>query len=332
MIVALKQTVKQFFLNLRTIFFDWKNVLFLLLFIALALIVCSVFFPFRYGIGGSNALLVIITCGTIFAGTNYNFTNSSLIKNIKLTKNNTKSFYLATFFTMLFVTLLSATIFLMIEQLLNNFNLLMVDWLKFPSPIDEGLATDNNSYYVFNFGFYMIYWYATCELVLWVFLISSLLKYVIKTENTYYIIIVCLTILAIIFGATFNDYFYFADFDAHGEAVQQTVVYMPEWSLMPKEMFGTSLLMPFFSTGSLLNTAAEGIMHVTQGGELLPSQTTTVLNDGVFGYFILANVFYHSPTGVSHSVQWILTVLMPWIQSVIFFIGCIFLEVAMKRL
>ncbi len=233
---------KQFILNVKFFIGNPINILLCVLIIIFSLLVSTIFVPLNLGAGLIYSLSLLPICGIFYSSIHFNVRKSTMYSNITLTKNNRWTFNGSILFSMLLLGYILSTFIFVAIAILNQFNMVLIDWFKYVSHVEE----IGNKYYSTDFELYVICVYASLMASLTMFSISFMISHVIKSQKTYFIIIVSLTILMVIFGGTFNDYWSVRSPEAVSELTNP---------LFPWEIYWVGMVQPLFSESNIISTA-----------------------------------------------------------------------------
>ena len=230
----------QLILNIRYILGNKKNILFLFLPIFFAVIILLIFVPESLGFPIALMFALIPPLGIVFAALSFNFSKSTLYKNIKVSRNNKYNFNISIFITMILESVIILFVFLFLLTIFSKLEWLPTSWLK------RDYST--NYYLFFNKGI-LIPIISSIEISSIIFSISFFYTKVSNSENTYYTLILSLIILSLIFGGTFNNFFH-PRWYGHDGYYDHFMAF--EISGFPRKFFVTSLLFPLYAPGQLV--------------------------------------------------------------------------------
>ncbi len=230
--INLKLIAKQFILNIQFLFKNKKLLLLFMMPIALSALILVVFVPTFQGFPISLEISLIPILGFIFASISFNFTKSTLYQNLKVTKSNKYNFNITILLIMIVSSIFILFILLSILSILSELHILETRWLEYDY---------NSRYYSFFNDALWIAILSSIEISVILFSISFFYTRIFNSEKSYYILILAITIFAIFFGGTFNNYFW----SWGGEYMRF------HRSMFPLNTFTASLFFPFYAPGQL---------------------------------------------------------------------------------
>lgn len=303
----LKQTPKMFWLSLAYLLNNKARLCYLLMFPFMAVLLMSILFPINFIYSFAVILTIIPTMGLVFYSLTFNFRNSSLYLNMKLTKQSNIIFYISQFLILIFI---AQIVFLFLHFLIFIFatlNLLLTSILTYSSSID--------------INFKNIYWdiifLTFYENVLITMGILFLLKSILKEAKIFYLIIFILLITTVFFGSILNSYINITWYD--GEAIP---IYKP--SVYSNLFFIPSLFFPYYATGDLVNNASNQFLKDASDGSYYFSSADT-------NFLVWLTPEHYDPTwsgyedAINNIWKYNLILITPLLQIIFWFsLGIIF--------
>ncbi len=242
----IKLVVKQIILNIKSMFSNWFNIALILLIPIIILTLPVFFIPLNYSFSIVFCIISSITSFIVYERVSYSFKKSTLYNNQKLSKNNKWIYNLSTIFTMILIVWSVVLFSVLILIILNNFDLLLDDYLK--NKREE------------KFNLYKTPWlffiYQLTLLTLVFFSLSYFIEKVAISSKSYYSSLISLLILIIIFGGAFNNYFLtpqrYVD-EKNNKVFNYAIFNYPgHESIFPSYIFAPSLLFPFFAPAQMM--------------------------------------------------------------------------------
>lgn len=321
-----KLTITQIWLNLKTIFTDYKNILLMVSVIFIMLLVSIIFIPIHLGYGIVINVTSSIILASVYSSVNHTYRHSTLFSDSRLTRSNRYVFYISTIMTMSIVAIFSFTFTFLCLIVINHSNLLLMNWFFYEDRFTEGGQT-----VYFNPQLFAISILVILQIVLIMFSLSFAFQHIIDNKVTYFGLIISIEILIIIFGGAFNSYFW----PYSADKIPEGGVIFAGDPLFPMKIYWLSAINPFFSTGSQANiamTISKIHVHLEDGkvvNDLYTYGWTSFLNlteDGV-GHKTLFEIY-----GSNNTDMWKLMTWMPVIESLIFIgIGLLISRFKTKR-
>lgn len=297
MVDFIKLTAKFFILDIKKIFAEKVNVLIIFIFPAVAIMIPVIFVPLFMGAGALYLVALIPLNGIIFATLNFTINNSTLRQNLNLRKNSKYPLYISTVLVMFLVTFITVIVIYAALAVLNQLGLTKSGWLQY----DPTVVKTNWD----QLGICVI---AGFEISALVFSISFMLQRFFSTMKAYFILILAMAILAIIFGADFNNYFVA---NQYPEGIKIEVTFSGR-SIFPKSMFIPSLIFPFYSPAQLIVTSLTIPVWDTGSYVALNSNALRIID-------------------LTMSTEWSLVVMLPVIETVTFLVIGAFISKAIKE-
>lgn len=223
---------------LKVIVGDLKILSMILVFPLIGLFFPMVFFPLAEGgMPLSVQITTIIPTAILFGTATYSFKNSTMYSNFRSTNPNKSNLYLATMLSTTLIMFLLILEYIFFLYIFTETDLINPNWLWF----------DNASHFDYSFEDfdYFVFAISTLEICALTFAISFTLRNIIKNLRTYYILWICVLVICLMWGATLNSFF---GVEKHGITFQR--------NLVPKSMFVTSILFPFYAPSQLVALVA----------------------------------------------------------------------------
>lgn len=273
-----KLIIKFWILNVKQLVSTRTNLILFIVFPIIALFVPIIFIPMSVSIGIVFILSLVPINGAIYATSNYSINQSTLRSNLNLRHNSRYSLYLSTILTMLSVTIIAATVIFILLCFANSMSILKSGWAQY-----------DNALIVLDAPLFATALYVSIEISLITFALSFALQRFFANINTYFIMIFSLMILAVIFGATFNQY---------SSADSGTLVLDPNTahSTLPASLFIPSLIFPYYAPAQVL--AIQPNIYIFWDSLLTEEGTYNAL-DAIFSY---------------QSLSWSWLVALPWVE------------------
>ncbi len=239
-------------------------------FFVLAFLLIVVLLPYRYAGGPVLMTYMVLPLFIIIGWTGYNLRKSTLYSNVSTSGIDKKSFYLGQVMTVVLFGNILSLMFFGIVFMLSPFAIWSANWgITQPDPIAVN---------PFANGAWINIIYITELTSVLTFSVYFLIHPFMKSEKTYYVVIVSFYILGIIFSGSLNNYFgtpwwymtITGDYTVVDGAIQMTqeqfasAVFATSFdphtmqvafNLFPESIFGPTLLFPFFGVGQFTTTA-----------------------------------------------------------------------------
>ncbi len=291
---SLKLVVKQNILNIKQVILNKMNIMFLSFIVIIALLIPMVFIPLSMAYPIVFLITLIPVNGSVFSTINFNLKKSTLNKNYNITKSNRWVFNISTILTMMLFSFIIFNLIYVFLIIFGQFGILLSAWRQYPdSSVVNGVYND-----LIDIGIYSLTLYSVIIISLITFSISFFFSHFISSQKTYFMFILTSLILTIVFGGSFNDYFYLP------QDVGATFQNNP---LFPKRIYWITLLFPFGPSGQLLRN----IGRLSEGHYLVdPAGNISNWYGGSLGVFRIIT-FNNTPI-------WNLTLVMPYIQIITF--------------
>ncbi len=291
---ALKLVVKQNILNIKQVILNKMNIMFLSFIVIIALLIPMVFIPLSMAYPIVFLITLIPVNGSVFSTINFNLKKSTLNKNYNITKSNRWVFNISTILTMMLFSFIIFNLIYVFLIIFGQFGILLSAWRQYPdSSVVNGVYND-----LIDIGIYSLTLYSVIIISLITFSISFFFSHFISSQKTYFMFILTSLILTIVFGGSFNDYFYLPQ-DV-GATFQNNPIF-------PKQIYWITLLFPFGPSGQLLRN----IGRLSEGHYLVdPAGNISNWYGGSLGVFRIIT-FNNTPI-------WNLTLVMPYIQIITF--------------
>ena len=221
---------------MRYFYTNKGKLLFIFFPIILSSLMLVVFVPEYQAFALVLEICLILSLGVIFATLSFNFTNSTIYNNLKISNNNKYNFNISVFISMIISSLLLLFLLLILLTIFSEMKILETSWLKY-------------DYDTFHFSFFnRAIWIAiisTIEISSILFSISFFFTKISNSEKAYYILILCLVIFSFFFGgSTINSFFWPG---ANDDGIYSYMSFKESTS--HSILFPLSLFFPFFSPG-----------------------------------------------------------------------------------
>lgn len=332
---VVNKTLDIFKLNMRTLVKRKTLWLYLALFYILSILLSVIFLPFRYA-GGPVLMTYLVTPIFIIMGwTGYNVRKSSLYSNIKTSGQKNTNFYSAQILTILVVGNVLSLLFFLLMVALSPFNIFAYDW---------GLLNkDPINVYFWKNGAWINFIYVTEITIILTFSIYFLLHSFMKSERTYYIVVVSLYLLGVIFAGSLNNYYgvpwwqvvilgddsipHSSDFNLiltneEFEFFKQniTIAFEPRTmeishNLFPEYLFIPTLLFPYFGVGQFMTTT----VFAQAVSDNYYSTSTLITNSDTGEIFKLSEILgygnswnYFSLSFTKDTWEWTVLLIQPY--------------------
>lgn len=346
---SITKSIEIFKFNLTSLIKNKSMFIYLSLFFIMAFVLIVVLLPYRYAGGPVIITYLVLPLFVIIGWTGYNLRNSTLYSNVSITGVRKSSFYLGQILTLLVIGNILSLIFFMTVFLLSPFEIWSSNWgVLQPDPISVN---------PFANGAWINIIYITEITSLLTFSIYFLFHSWFKSEKFYYIIVVGLYLLGIIFGGALNNYFgtpwWYATIDGNRLSAELTEVNLTQaqfdklvfgtfcskgqmkisYNLFPTELFGATLLYPFFGIGQFTTTAI--FAHATSGEYYSANAIINVydtidasgVGDTLINQYNLYDLTgggvswnYFSISFTSETWQWTMIIWQPYIYMITSFI------------
>ncbi len=260
---AIKLTVKQIILQFKTLFGSPFQIG-LLLFIPF--IITSILPVFFFGVKDSYGITATLSISiSVFIAYSYfvgEYRRSTLYKNLQTTKSNRWVFNTSSFISIFIIGILTYIFHFMLMFIYSNLNLIQISILT--------SMNDQLKISMFNIPFiWTLYWVSITILVS--FSIGFGVYRFVSSPRTYYIFIITIVLLAIVFGATFNNYF--QTFLSSGDCFLFNGPIVR--AIFPKQMFMPSLFYPLYASSQMLNVS--GVKTVIWSGTNIPQFEAVII-------------------------------------------------------
>ncbi len=309
----MKTLLTQINLNIKSITNNKSSILFSIIIIVIALSLPIVFIWFWASAGLVYTIPILCITGVYFSTLHYETRNSTLYKNITLTKSNKWTFNLSVMITLLLVGFVISIGLFFALVIINKFDLLLVDLLKYSSRD----SIEGNSYYVISFKILPLVTLYSVAMSLLTFSISFFACYFISNRRTYLIIIVSIAIITMIFGGALNDYF-----DVVGNEDNNVYLLDDGWSLFPNDFYWFSWLIPTFGSGQIISEAYESTKTVFENGSWSTATNWHTTNTSIIWEIIF---------DPNNDHRWKILVWTPFIQSLFYLCGGVILSKIIRR-
>lgn len=288
MVNSLKLIIKQMNMNFKSILGNWVNLIYLSFFVLIALLIPVIFIPLNMSVSISFSILLISVNSVLFANLNYNLRNSTLRRNLDLSKSNRFTFNLSIYFTLFIFSIIASTLLYVIFKCLADIGCILVAWQKYSS----------DSTFIFNFTFdlFLLVVYYTVIMCTIIYSISFLLNYLINSKKSYFTVMLSLIILTIIFGGSFNEYFFY---------YAGTGLDFAEGPLYPRSIYWFSFIFPFYGPGELISIAFDVSKIYRDTGN--PYDYVPI------SFFNLNDYVFELIWGKS-SIDWRLLMMVPYVE------------------
>ncbi len=237
----MKNIAKHTILNFKQIFKNPINFILIGSFFLISLALPLMFLPYWMTAGISMTIIIIIVCSTFFSSVNFDYRNSTLYANSKMTRGSNFTFQISTIITLAVSAFVASLIFLLIIQVLVWSKFILIGFWK--NGYSEINGDDN--YYVFNFQYYTLVLYMAVIESFIIFSISFLFSQMTTNKTLYFVIIMSFIILEVIFGGGFNDYYYF---DYELARITNPI--------FPDSIYWLSMIFPFYQTSTIISEAS----------------------------------------------------------------------------
>lgn len=297
----------QTFLNIKRVLLNKVNIL-LIFFVAFAPILISIILiPLVFSYSMLISLLTVTICSTSFIDTNIKWNKFNTSEQVSKNEINISSIL-----TMIIICFTSYILIFSILVILNQFNLLLVDWFTYSSNVEGEYK------YVFNLQLFIISLYSIVIIIIITYLISLLIIKLFSDFKSYSMVMFSILVLVFLFGGTLNSYWWpTGDSSVFGE--YEGGLYRMRNSLYPWNMYWISMFFPYFSTGSTLNIAmslSRSILVVVDGNVV-----ADIFNNGSTTFFDInpvTNIPYHNSMfeifGFNNDPLWVLLLWTPYIE------------------
>ncbi len=309
----MKTLLTQINLNIKSITNNKSSILLSILIIVIALLLPIVFIWFWASAGLVYTIPILCITGVYFSTLHYETRNSSLYKNITLTKSNKWIFNLSVMITLLLVGFVISIGLFFILTIINKFDLLLVDILKY----SNRNSIEGNSYYIISFKILPLVTLYSVAMSLLTFSISFFACYFISNRRTYLIIIVSVAIITMIFGGALNDYF-----DVVGAGDDNISMLNNSLSLFPNDLYWFSWLIPTFAPGQIISEAYESTKTIFKDGEWNTVTTWHETNTSIIWEIIF---------DPKNDNRWKFLVWTPFIQSSFYLCGGVILSKVIRK-
>ncbi len=294
-------TARQFVFNFKQIALSSNNWLFFISFTIIAVTISTIFIPFSNSIGLSFLILLLPTSASVYAKAVYGVNNSTMKENLRLSNRSKTTMYISTILLMAIYAIILSSILYSLLLLCKHFSLLKSGWYAY-----------DNAEIILNWKLYLFVLYSSMLISMLVFSISFVMQTLISNVKTYFVIILSLLVLCVIFGGAFNSYIWAT------ENVDGDYVLSVEWgghnALFPDSIWYFSILFPFYAPAQLLDTAAQ----YANWGEFASDPETS----DWYKFWQETNGDVFSIISFKYSVEWTLTLIIPYLEILMaFFIG-----------
>lgn len=272
MLLELQIILKQYVLNIKHFFNEpIKMCLIIFISILISLSIPVFFFPAFGSIGRSFLIIETIIIGLVFSSIYYDFKNTTLNKNLNLINNDKIAFNFSLFFVILTLSLMITFFMYIFILILNSFQLFLIGFRQYSSSEVNGVT------YKFGIDFLFLMFYCAIIESFFMFSFSLLISLFLKSKSSYFSMIFCLVILALIYGGRINDYFQLTE-----EGIVANKDNDFSWVF-----FWSSLIVPFPSIGTLVDKGVELSMWVqVSPNEFEHTVTNYENNYGAYFYFL----------------------------------------------
>ncbi|BDU67489.1 MAG: hypothetical protein TYPL_1420 [Candidatus Tyloplasma litorale] len=193
------------FLNLKNIYSTLFSKLIIFLSPVLVAIALGVMMPIYYSVAAGQIFVVSTSAGTIFGITYYCLRNSTVYKNMLMTRITLFKMYISILICMLLITFFSEIIYWLTTIMMNE----LFDKLGITTIIAKLIEIKNDT--TLDMNWLMVDWitiiYSWFLGILLVFLSSFLLKFFVKNSKTYFMILFSYIIFLAVFGGMFEPNF-----------------------------------------------------------------------------------------------------------------------------
>ena len=124
--INIKQITKQIILNIKYFFHNKNQIIFIVFPILLASLLLVVFLPEVQGLAIALEISLIPSLGVIFATLSFRVSNSTIYRNLKVSKNNKYNFYISIALSMIIASLLILFSLLIILTIFSKIEILEV--------------------------------------------------------------------------------------------------------------------------------------------------------------------------------------------------------------
>lgn len=265
----IKLIFRQLVLNFRYFISNKKNIFFFFLPVIFGSLVLVAFLPVFQGFSLTLEISLIPSLSLMFATLSFNFTNSTLYSNIKVSNNNKYNFNISIFISLFLASLLILFSLLILLTIFSELHFLSTFWLSY--------NYEEFKFIFFNDGIWLAI-ISSIEISAILFSISFFFTRITNNERNYYILIIIIILLSIVFGGVINTSFYpRAKIPVKHNPIYTYMVYQGDVSTF-KTMFIPSL---FFPSGILAHVYAEYSMRDTTNtfyGQFANIEDTSFLN------------------------------------------------------
>ncbi len=304
-----KLIVKQIILNFKFLFSRAMNIVLLLVpALLLTLTVPTILFGMRYGYGYTIMTSLVASLFVAFNGIVYQYRNSTLYKEMKLTKNNKWLFNLGAFATL---AILGYLVYIIISILLSMFGLFGLLTFEMTGSLPSGY-----SYAIWHMDYlWNFYWVGMIILVS--YSISFAISRVASSSQVFFIYALSIIIISIVFGGALNNYF---QYDSTSQNSSGETIYLFMFknsnSLFPKEMYIPSILYPFYSQSIMLNIAArESLIRFAEDGSIVVYSPFFKNGGQLLSWHTKLN--YEVNGWANDAWRWNILYFMPYIQTTV---------------
>ncbi len=314
--MSINSLLKHTYINIKSIFYSINNLL-IIMFISLTTsLLAVVFFPLVFSYSLIVSVSVTSICIVAFTKTYIEY-NSPLIKNMDNITSSKLQSYVVSYLCILILSMFTFILSFSLLIILNQFNLLLVDWFKYTN------GNDGDNKYVFNIQLFIISIYCTFLISTITFLLSIIAYGITNDKKTYHMIMFSIIILILIFGGSINNYWWPTGDASLFNSNRHGGLYRMSDSPFPWEIYWASAIFPYFSMGSLLNVSmalSRCELLVVDGVEA----SINILDNGSTTYFNidpLTGLRYHSSMFELFSFDndwlWVFMLVTPIIEIIL---------------
>lgn len=297
----LKLIIKQLILNLKYLLSTYSMILIMFLTILIVSIVPVVFMPLKYSFGVIVTMIIILDTGMIYSSCSINFRKSTLYSNLNISGNIKENFNISVLLTMLLFSMVVLFTMIGVLEIWNVAGMLLSDWA----------TTSHKIQFDFKKIPYIALIYCVSLLTVIVYGFSFAIHHIVKTQKTYYVIILCIFLLALLFGGGFNDFFdSYVSGGTSGNPYDFSIVSFKP-GLYPKEMFIPSMLLPFFPTSQLLTSISE-VFDV--------DARQSIQSFNIFYLLPLNSNIISADPSISTAFAWDSLYFLPYIWIIVFYL------------
>ena len=279
----------------------------LILFPILSVIPIMIFFPIWAGSPFMVEINVILSTGVLFSYFTYNWRKSTLYKNSYLNGGGKALIYISSLLSILIIITFSSILQLILIYMLNDFNLIMVDWV-FGNPNNRSVVIEN-----INFGGWIwgIFW-----ITMITFSLSFFFQRFLKSEKEYFFFLVSILVFSFVFGGSLNDFYPWVINVDIGHWTPKM-----KRGLYPLSFFPVSLAFPFYAPGQVISVASDFSIAKSSGEQW-----------DVYKNFEGSLIRWTSVDFYDKAMNWNIVILSPIIWTVLLGLSGTFLSLKKEKL